>query len=167
MTDAAHRARLSLVSDSMDTLTIEPLLVEADADPLSIVRTAAGQPATRIIGVVDADGILIGSLPILRLAEIIVARVSPETLLAGLADLDEAALFGDEVSARRVADVMLPPAAIEGSATLGEAFRLMYRRHLSGVYVVNADGRPVGYLDLLELTIRYLEALEAEPSSGD
>lgn len=166
MSDERHQARLTLVSDCMSKLDIEPVLVDADADPLSIVRTAASQPATRIIGVVDADGLLIGSLPLLRLAETIVARVSPETLLAGLADLDEAARFGDEVGARRVADVMLPPVSIEGSATVDEAFRLMHRQHLSGVYVVDAAGRPQGYLDLLEVTIRYLEALEAEQASS-
>lgn len=166
MSDATRRARLALVSDCMGTLPIEPLLVDADADPLTIVRMAAGQPATRIIGVVDADGLLIGSLPVLRLAETIVARVSPETLLAGLADLDEAARFGAEVGARRVADVMLPPVSIEGSATVDDAFRLMHRHHLSGVYVVDAAGRPQGYLDLLEVMIRYLEALEADRPSG-
>ena len=38
----------------------------------------------------------------------------------------------------------------------------MHARHLSGLYVVDGDGRPTGYLDLLELTMRYVEALEAD-----
>ena len=70
------------------------MLVDQDADPLSIVRTAAARPETRLIGVVDSSGMLVGVLPTLRLAETVVARVSPETLLAGLADLDEAAGSG-------------------------------------------------------------------------
>ena len=64
-----------------------------------------------------------------------------------------------EVGARRVADVMLPPASIKGTATVDEAFRLMHARHLSGLYVVDDADRPTAYLDLLELSIRYLEAL--------
>jgi hypothetical protein len=143
------------------------LLVDQDADPLSIVRDAAAQPETRLIGVIDANGVLVGVLPTLRLAETVVARVSPETLLAGLADLDEAARFGHEVGARRVSDVMLPTASVKGSATVDDAFRLMHERHLSGLYVVDDDGRPTGYLDLLEVTIRYLEALEGKPSPAD
>lgn len=151
----------------MTLLPIEPLLVDQDVDPLSIVRTAAAQPETRLIGVVDRAGVLVGVLPTLRLAETVVARVSPETLLAGLADLDEAARFGHEVGARRVSDVMLPPAAVKASASVDDAFALMHGRHLSGLYVVDDDGRPTGYLDLLEVTIRYLEALEDEPTPAD
>ncbi len=32
-----------------------------------------------------------------------------------------------------------------------EAFPLMHQRHVSGVYVVDAAGRPTGYIDGLEL----------------
>ena len=39
----------------------------------------------------------------------------------------------------------------------------MRARHLSGLYVVDAAGRPTGYLDLLELPCRYVEALEDAP----
>ena len=44
-----------------------------------------------------------------------------------------------------------PPAALPESATMAEAFHLMHQRHVSGVYVVDADGRPTGYVDGLEL----------------
>ncbi len=167
MSDATRLARQTPVSVCAKLLPIKPLLVDQDADPLSIVREAAGRPETRLIGVVDAAGILVGVLPTLRLAETVVARVSPETLLAGLADLDEAARFGHEIGARRVADVMLPPASVKGSATVDDAFRLMHARHLSGLYVIDDAGRPTDYLDLLEVTVRYLEALEGERPAAD
>jgi hypothetical protein len=167
MSDATRLARQTPVSVCAALLPIEPLLVDQDADPLSIVRAAAAQPETRLIGVVDPAGVLVGVLPTLRLAETVVARVSPETLLAGLADLDEAARFGHEVGARRVSDVMLPPATIRGTETVDDAFRVMHARHLSGLYVVDGDGRPTGYLDLLEVTVRYLEALEGARSTTD
>jgi CBS domain-containing protein len=155
------------VSECARLLPIDPVLVSLDADPLSIVRNAADHPATRVIGVVDGDGKLVGVLPLLRLVETVVARVSPETLLAGDADLSEAARFGDEVGARRIQDIMFPPVSIRGSATAEEAFRLMHERHQSGLIVVDDEGRPTGYLDLLELALRYLEALEpaAQPES--
>jgi CBS domain-containing protein len=62
---------------------------------------------------------------------------------------------------------MLPPASIKETATVDEAFRLMHARHLSGLYVVDDNGRPTGYLDLLEVSLRYLEALEASPPAAD
>jgi CBS domain-containing protein len=34
---------------------------------------------------------------------------------------------------------------------MAEAFRLMHARGLSGAYVVDDDGRPIGYVDGLEL----------------
>ena len=55
-----------------------------------------------------------------------------------------------------------PPRAITGDRTLSDAFRQMHQRKLSGLYVVDGDGRPTGYLDLQELAMRYVEALEAE-----
>ena len=150
----------------MGRLPIEPILVDQDVDPLSIVRLATARPETRLIGVTDPAGVLVGVVPTLRLAETVVARVSPETLLAGVADLAEAERFGREVGARRVADIMLPVASISGTATVDDAFRQMHARHLSGLYVVDDDGRPTGYLDLLELTMHYLEALEGDIPDG-
>ena len=60
---------------------------------------------------------------------------------------------------------MLPPLSIRGTATVDAAFQLMHAEHQSGVHVVDDDDRPTGYLDLLELTLRYLEALEPSDSS--
>jgi CBS domain-containing protein len=166
VTDRARRARRIPVSSCVALLPIEPLLVAPDADPLEVMHRIALQPQTRLLGVVDAGGRLIGVLPALRLAEAVVVRVAPETLLADIVDLEDAASFGHVVEARTVGDVMLPPATIRPDATADEAFRLMHGRHLSGLYVVDPDGRPVGYLDLLELTIAFVEVLEAD-RSGD
>lgn len=123
------------------------------------MRRSAAQPATRLIGVVDDDGRLVGVLPILRLVDSMVARVDPEALLADIADIADVARFGHAVEARTAAEVMLEPAAVAPEAPIGEAFRLMHRRHLSGLYVVDPDGRPTGYLDLLEMALVYVDAL--------
>jgi CBS domain-containing protein len=160
VTERRRLARQTPVADCVGLLPIEPVLVSADDDPLAVLRRSAEHAATRVIGVVDAAGRLVGVVPILRLAETVVARVSPETLLAGDADLEEAARFGAGIGARRIGDIMLPPVSIEGSRTADEAFRLMHAEHQSGLHVVDREGRPIGYLDLLELALRYLAALE-------
>jgi CBS domain-containing protein len=162
MSERTRKVRHTPVSDCVSLLPIDPLLVHPGDDPLSAMHAAAERPQTRLLGVVDDDGILIGVLSTVRIAEAVIVRVSPETLLADISDLAEAAQFGHTVAARTVGDVMLPPATVSGDATIDEAFRAMHTRHLSGLYVVDEAGRPTGYLDLLELTMHYVAALEAD-----
>jgi len=165
LSERTRLARDTPVAVCQSLLAIEPLLVGADDDVLTVMRRSAAQPETRLIGVVDADGILVGVLPSLRLAEAVIARVAPEALLTDITDIADVARFGTAVEARIVRDVMTEPAAIHGDATVDAAFRLMHLRHLSGLYVVDDAGRPTGYLDLLELAVSYVDALEAGPSA--
>lgn len=165
MTDRIRLARQTPVSDCQGLLAIEPLIARDDEDLLELMHRAVKQPATRLIGVVGADGRLVGVLPILRLAESVIARVVPEALLSGITDMDDVARFGHTVEARTARDAMLPPAATAPTATVGEAFREMHARRLSGLYVVDAGGRPTGYLDLLELAFLYARAIEDEEAA--
>jgi CBS domain-containing protein len=160
-------ARNTPVADCVGLLAIEPLLVAPTTDVVEVLHRAAAQPQTRIVGVVDELGRLVGTLPILRLAEAVIARVTPEALMAGLGGLDDVAWFGHAVETREARDAMLPPASIAPTATVGDAFRIMHQRRISGLYVVDADGRPTGYLDLLELAEVYVRALvEADEGTG-
>jgi CBS domain-containing protein len=166
MSDRTRSARRTPVSALVSSLPIEPLLVGPGADPLEVMHRAAAQPRTRLIGVVDDDGRLMGVVPLLRLAEAVIARISPETLLADIVDMADAVRFGHVVESRFIRDVMVSAAAVRPTATADEAFRMMHERHLSGLYVIDDAGRPTGYLDLLELTLAYVEALEADRSGS-
>lgn len=167
MSDRSWTARQTPVAECQALLGIEPLIATLDEDLLVVMRRCAAQPATRVVGVVDANGRLVGVLPILRLAEGVIARVSPESILADIEDIEDAARFGHAVEARTVADQMLPPATIRPEAPVGEAFRLMHQRHLSGLYVVDSEGRPTGYLDLIELAIRYVDVFEGRATADE
>ena len=163
MTGRYSLARQTPVSACQQRLAIEMLLVGAEEDLLSVMRRAAARPETRVIGVIDHDDKLVGVLPVLRLAEAVVSRVAPEALLTDISDIGDIARFGHAVESRVVRDAMVEPAVVRPEATLDEAFRVMHRRHMSGLYVVGPDGRPTGYLDLLELVLLYVDALEAAP----
>jgi predicted transcriptional regulator len=152
------------VSACQKRLAIEMLLVGEEDDLLSIMHRSAAQPQTRLIGVTRPDGTLTGVLPILRLAESVVSRVAPETLMGDISDAEDVARFGHAVEARVARDAMIDPATVAPDATIDQAFRVMHKRHLSGLYIVDGDGRPTGYLDLLELVLMYVDALEAPPS---
>lgn len=167
MTGPIRLARQTTVAVCQTLLEIEPLVVGLDEDLLVVLRRAAAQPGTRMVGVVDDSGRLVGVFPILRLAESVVARVVPEALMADIADVADVARFGHAVEARTAADVMLEPASIRPDATIGEAFRVMHQRRLSGLYVVDEADRPTGYLDLLELAVAYVDALEGRLHQSD
>ncbi len=166
MSEPTRLAKQTPVSEVVALLDIEPLLVREHDDLTSIMRRATAQPETRLVGVVDAGGRLVGVIPILRLAESVVARVAPEALLTDIVDVADVARFGHAVEARTAAEAMVEPAWILGTDTLDDAFKMMHRRHLSGLYVVDAEGRATGYLDLLELALRYAEAIDSD-ATGD
>jgi CBS domain-containing protein len=153
-------ARRTPVSVCQRRLEIGMLLVGPGDDLLVVMRRSAAQPETRLIGVVGEDGKLVGVMPILRLAESVISRVAPESLLTDITDIGDVARFGHAVEARVVRDVMLEPATVKPADTIDQAFRQMHLRHLSGLYVVDTDGRPTGYLDLLEMVLMYVDALE-------
>ncbi|MEX1169574.1 MAG: CBS domain-containing protein [Chloroflexota bacterium] len=163
MTGRYSLARQTPVSACQQRLAIEMLLVGADDDLLVVMRRSAEQPQTRLIGVIGEDGKMVGVLPIHRLAESVVSRVAPEALLSDISGAVDVARFGHSVEARVVRDVMVEPAVVQPEVTIDHAFRQMRVRRLSGLYVVDADGRPTGYLDLLELVLMYVDALESSP----
>jgi CBS domain-containing protein len=168
LTDRIRLARDTTVEDCQALLGIEPLLVDVDAPLLDVVRSAARQPATRLIGVVDG-GRIVGVVPVTRVAESVVARVAPEALLIDVEDDDSAVSFSRSFEDRTAREIMLPPAVATPRETLGQAFRVMHERRLGGLYVVDEAGRPTGYLDLLELAVVYADALtgHAERGSSD
>jgi CBS domain-containing protein len=164
--DRVREARRLSVRTCVDRLDIGPLIVNERDDLLDVARRASAQPGTRVIGVVDDDGRLVGVLPILRLVEDVIARVDPGALMSDIADIEDVARFSHAVEARTAGDAMLEPAATLPDAMVGEVFRVLRERHLSGMYVVDGERRPVGYMDLLELAVLYLDVLERGDVTG-
>lgn len=166
MTQGRGLAKRTLVRDVDRQLDIGPTLVSADEDLIEVARRAIAHPSTRLLSVVDAGGTLVGVLPVLRIVEEIVARVAPEDLMAEVTDLESLARFGRGIGAHRARDLMSPPISLRPHDTVGHAFRAMHEHRYSGLPVVDDDGRVVGYIDLLELALRYLDALPPARDQG-
>ncbi len=132
-------------------LAIEPVLVAADDHLDVVIRRAGASPSTRVLGVVDGAGVLIGVVTSHDLVAAVVGRLAPGALLTEIRDVDGVQEFDRYVEATVAGDLMRPVAALSPAATMAEAFRLMHVRGLSGAYVVDPDGRPIGYVDGLEL----------------
>lgn len=160
MSQRVRLARQTTVATAQGQLAIEPLLIPRDVDLLEALRRSSQQASTRIVGVIDPEGRIVGVVPVALIAEAVVAHAVPEAFFAELTDVDEVGQFGHAVQARTIGEIMLEPATIEPGATLGDAFRAMHQRHLSGLYVVDAAGIPTGYIDIQELGMHYVEALE-------
>ena len=101
---------------------------------------------------------LVGVVTPHDLVAAVVGRLAPGALLTKIHDADGVGAYARFVEATVAGDLMRPPAALPETATLGEAFHLMYLRDLSGAYVVDAAGRPTGYLDGLELAAAIVAA---------
>ncbi len=146
------------ISAAVGLLAIEPVLVSADDHLEAVIRRAGASPSTRVLGVVDAAGVLVGVVKSHDLVAAVLGRLAPGALLTKIYDADGMAEYGRYVDATVAGDLARPPAALPETATLAEAVHLMYQRELSGVYVVDAAGRPVGYLDGLELAAAVVAA---------
>jgi CBS domain-containing protein len=139
------------VSAAVGLLAIEPVLVAPDEHLDAVIRRAGASPSTRVFGVVDPDGVLIGVVTSHDLVAAVAGRLAPGALLAEIHDADGMEEYARYVEAAVAGDLMQLPAVLPETATLADAFHLMHRRRLSGVYVVDSAGRPTGYLDGLEL----------------
>lgn len=146
------------ISVAEHLLAIEPVLVALDDHLDVVIRRAGASPSTRVLGVVDAAGVLVGVVTAQDLVAAVVGRLVPGVLLAGIHDAEGMEEYGRSVEARVAGDLMRPPLALRGTATIAEAFHVLYLRGFSGVYVVDAGGRPTGYLDGLELAAAVVAA---------
>lgn len=147
----ARLDRSARVADCVQLLNIEPLVVHVGDDLLDVLRRAAHQPSTRLIGVVDDAGVMVGVIRIRDLVEDVLANTIPEALMSDLASVDDVARFGHHLESSTAGDAMLPPAVVPPDASVVAAFRRMLKDGLSGVYMIDAEGHPIGYLDRLEL----------------
>jgi CBS domain-containing protein len=159
-------AKRTPVREIEGSLDIEASVVRADDDLLTVARTAFEHPQTRLLAVVDEDDRLVGVVPVVRVVEEIVARASPEALFPEITDLAGVERFGREVAARTAGDAASPPVALRLDDTVGDAFRAMHEHRYTGLPVVDDAGRVVGYVDLLELALRYLHDASAGESQG-
>lgn len=161
MSESHGLARRTPIREVERLVDLEPNAVHVGDEIVDVARRAFARPQTRILCVLDEEDRLAGLLPVLRVVEEIVARVAPEELLAEITTLEAAGRFGREIGARTAGDLMLPPRSLRPDDTVADAFAAMQELHLSGLPIVDEERRVIGYVDVLELALRYLEELNA------
>lgn len=127
-----------------DVMRRDVVSVSSDATARTAVELLVGQEF-RALPVVDHDRRVVGVVS----SGDLVARAGLGArleLLSAMSDLDRRR-FLDQVSARRIRDVMSPePATVRTSETVVAATHLMAERKIKRLPVVDADGRLAGIL---------------------
>jgi len=134
-----------------------PVCVVTRDEPVADVAECLGEnPGVNTAPVVDADGRLLGIIPMRLLLNDLFLRIAPEEFLADLADTEGLEEFGRISRAATAGALMEPPAYVTHDDDAREAFALMHERRIEGLPIVDSEKKVVGYLDRLHLVRLWL-----------
>ena len=154
------------IRDADRLLSIEAVVVQATDDLQRVAETAAQHPGARTISVVDADGKLVGVIPVRVLVNEIFFKIVPEQFLGQIHDYDQVLDYAKHMGARTAGDIMLDPVSVRMDETVRDAFERMHRPDLVGLPITDEAGRVVGYVDQLELLLVWVRARGLGPLLG-
>jgi CBS domain-containing protein len=140
--------------------------VQQEAPFREILLAVQQRRAVRTVAVLDAEGIVVGTVSVRQTCEAMFDDLFPAAALGEVADLESALEVMDEMRHMTAGELMSGPAVAQLSDTVRDAFICLHRAHLTGLPVVDADGRPVGYLDHLDMVPIWLERFGAGDPSG-
>ena len=161
MSDQSASDRLTKtmrVAEALNHVGLDPIVVGLDMEVREVAMAAAGHPAVRVISVVDANGRLAGLIRVGLLCDDLLLSIAPEEFIADILEPGKLDEFRRLAHATVAADLMEPAEGVQEDDTLGAAFHRLHERNLDGLAVLDAEGRPVAYLDRLRLIAVWLEA---------
>lgn len=147
-------------------LCVEPVAVRRDAPFREVVLAVQKQPAVRTVAVVDADGVVVGTVSVRQTCEAMFDDLFPAAALGEVADLQTALQVMDEMQHLTAGELMSEPVVARLTDTVREAFIRLHRAQLTGLPIVDADDRPVGYLDHLNLVPLWLDRFGQDRPDG-
>lgn len=146
------------IADADRLLTAEPVVVHRQDNLEAIAQRAVENPICRVLSVVDDDERLVGLIPIRVLVNDIFLKIVPEEFLSEIADLDAALQYASHIAARTAADIMIEPVSLRPTETVRTAFERMHHSRMNGLPICDAEGRVIGYLDMLELLLVWVRS---------
>jgi CBS domain-containing protein len=147
------------ISRIIDILGLEPAVVRRN-DPIEkVVHEMLAHPSVNVIGVVSEEGRLVGLIDMASLSEGLFFSIFPESFLAELHDIETVMEFVKKPhGASTAGDIMLEAEFVRLDDTLLTAFKVLQRRKLEGIPIVDEHNRPTGYIHLVELMEAYIHA---------
>lgn len=146
------------IAEADRLLSIGPVSVRPTDSLERLAELAVENPSCRVLSVVDADGRLLGLVPIRVLVNDIFLKVVPEEFLGEILDYEAVLKYAAHVGARTAGDIMVPPVSVHPEESVRDAFQRMHEHRLNGLPITDADERVVGYIDQLELLVVWLRA---------
>jgi CBS domain-containing protein len=155
MTESSHEAdrftRSTLVSSALDSLGSAPVIVSEDAPLAEVASKAADEWSIRVICVTDDEGRLEGIIRVKALCDDLFLSVAPEGFIADILLPGHIEEFARLSASRTAGQLMEPPVSVQLTDNLAVAFKRLREKGLEGIPVLDAEGRPVAYLDSLRL----------------
>ena len=144
----------SRVADLRSRGLLDPFsVVSAESEFEELVRAIRAQPQVRTVAVTDDDGKLTGIIPMRAFYGALVADVYPGVVMADVVSFASALNYGDQMVHPTAGEMVLDAESVALTDTLHDAFIALHRSGQAGLPVVDADERPVGYLDLLAILL--------------
>lgn len=141
-------------------------VVYVEDDIRTVAEALSQQRQVHTAAVVDADGTLVGVIPLRVLLDELFLQVAPEEFLAEISDREHTEEYARMVRARSARDLMQDPVYVTVDDTVGDAFSRMHDHDLDGLPVVDEGLHPSGYLDRLELMKVWLREHDADEHGG-
>lgn len=142
----------SRVADLQALGLLDPFsVVRADATFEELVRAVESRPQVRTVAVTDDDGGLTGIIPMRVFYGALFADVYPGAAMADVTSFESALQYGDHMVHPNAGEIMLEAESVSLTDTLHDAFIALHRSGQAGLPVVDAQNRPVGYLDSLAI----------------
>jgi CBS domain-containing protein len=114
------------------------------------------------VAVVDGDGRLVGVIPVRLLLDELFFHVAPEGFLTEILTEKGVGEVGRISKATTAGELMEDPVYVTMDDSVGDAYEAMRERRLEGLPVVDAEMKPVGYLDRFQLLSIWLETHQPE-----
>ena len=146
------------IADADTILQMRPVVVRAGDSLQSVAEAAVENTGCRVIAVVDAEERLIGVIPVGRLVNDIFLKIVPEEFLGEIEDVEAVLEYAGHIGARTAGEIMNEPVSVELADTVRDAFTRLQATDLTGIPIVDAERRVVGYVDQLELLLVWVRA---------
>ena len=164
------RARLGIdpstpVSKIVDILGLKPCVVHRNDSLHQVVKVILSDPSINVVAVVSEEDRLVGLIDMTSLSQSLFYHIFPESYLAGLHDLEAVREFVKlPRDASTAGDIMQEAEFVHLDDTLLTAFKVLQKRKLEGIPVVDSHNHPTGYIHMIELMA---VCLQMEPSGEE
>lgn len=141
----------TLVREALEKVGTEPCTARED-DALPVVaEKLSALHGVNTVAVVDAEGRLVGIIPMRLLLDELFLDVAPEEFLIGMHDMEDVEEFSRISRAQTAGELMDEPVYVTMDDPVREAFVRMHEHKLEGLPIVDEGMKVVGHVQRLEL----------------